>query len=102
MRKKGRGMQGCQCCQPGNLGEVLLEDIRELSHASSFISTEDLVASLIDHNPDQWSAANHYGRDLTPQRMGRLLAGQFGIKSTRNSASKRGYCTSVFQKEGVA
>jgi len=90
----------CQCCQPESLAKILLSDIQAVAPVASFIPTDELVASLIEHNPSQWSADNHYGRDLTPQRMGRLLSNEFGVRSTRNHKDKRGYCVSVFA--GVA
>jgi hypothetical protein len=86
----------CQCCQPASLASILLTDIQAVAPVGSFVPTDELVASLIEHNPSQWSEANHYGRDLTPQRMGRLLANELGIRSTRNHKDKRGYCVSVF------
>jgi hypothetical protein len=89
-------VSNCECCQPENLAGILLKDIRDLAPADSFVATDELVASLIANNPAQWSAGNHYGRDLTPQRMGRLLANHYGIRSTRNHKDKRGYCISVF------
>lgn len=87
----------CPCCQPENLASLLIEDIRAVAPDSSFVPTDELVAALIEHNPSQWSADNHYGRDLTAQRMGRLLANHHGIRSTRNHKDKRGYCLSVFK-----
>ena len=86
----------CQCCQPDSLAKILMEDIKAVAPTSSFVPTDELVTALIEHNPQQWSASNHYGRDLTPQRMGRLLANELGIRSTRNHKDKRGYCVSVF------
>ena len=90
-------MTTCRCCQPENLATVLLSDIRDVVGGESFVPTADLVPRLIEHNPAQWSASNHYGRDLTPQRMGRLLANELGIRSTRNHAKQRGYCVSVLE-----
>jgi hypothetical protein len=92
-------VSACTCCQPENLAAVLLEDIKAVAGADSFIPTDELLAAVIEHNPAQWSASNHYGRDLTAQRMGRLLANHHGIRSTRNHKDKRGYCISVFKEE---
>lgn len=88
----------CQCCQMPVLAQVLSEDIPAVLTADeSFIATPDLIERLIDHNPSQWSAANHFGRDLTAQRMGRILARELSVRSTRDHLQRRGYCTSIFK-----
>lgn len=87
----------CECCQSANLASILLRDIREVIGGESFVPTSELVPRLIEHNPEQWSEANHYGRNLTPQRMGRVLARELGITSTRDHTDRRGYCASIFR-----
>jgi hypothetical protein len=71
-----------------------------------FIQTTSLVAQLIRYNPDQWSSANYLGKDLTIQRLGRILNGAFGLSSMRNSDGLRGYHSTqlqtIWQQLGVA
>ena len=83
----------CPCCKPAEVTPVLLADISGVIRDSeSFVATPDLIARLIDFNPSQWSSVNHFGRDLTAQRMGRILS-RAGICSTKNHIGQRGYCT---------
>ena len=72
----------------------LAKDLFEIYHTEpEFSPTNHLVARLIRHNPDQWSSASYYGKDLTPQRFGRILSNAFGVNSLRWSdpARSRGY-----------
>jgi hypothetical protein len=111
--------------------ELILEDIeREKDHAEngdvqlsvnlqlakdlfeifkpdfSFIQTTSLVTQLIRFNPDQWSSLSYFGKDLTIQRLGRILNGAFGISSRRIGDGARGYhakqLQSIWQQLGVA
>lgn len=111
--------------------ELILEDIeREKDHAENgdvqlsvnlqlakdlfeifkpdfgFIQTTSLVTQLIRFNPDQWSSLSYYGKDLTIQRLGRILNGAFGISSRRIGDGARGYhamqLQSIWQQLGVA
>lgn len=88
----------CQCAQCHDAPTQLIADIRSVTNGQSWVATSELMQLLIAHNPGQWSAENHYGKDLTAQRMGRMLASKFGIYSTRNHAPNRGYCVSVFKE----
>ena len=63
-----------------------------------FIPTSSLVARLIKFNPDQWSSSSYYGKDLTAQRLGRILRGAFGVNSQRIGDSARGYHARQFNK----
>lgn len=63
-----------------------------------FIPTVQLVAKLIRHNPDQWSISSFYGKDLTPQRFGRILANAYGLNSMRIGDSARGYHSDQFKR----
>lgn len=72
----------------------LAKDLFEIYNTEpEFSPTQHLVARLIRHNPDQWSSASFYGKDLTPQRFGRILSNAFGVNSLRWSdpARSRGY-----------
>ena len=64
-----------------------------------FLPTTTLVSRLIRLNPDQWSSGSYYGKDLTAQRLGRILSNSFGINSVRSgdSARARGYNQKQFE-----
>jgi hypothetical protein len=62
-----------------------------------FRSTNHLVLDLIKLNPEQWSSKSYYGKDLTAQRLGRILATGFGVHSQRIGDSPRGYHSKVFE-----
>jgi len=58
----------------------------------AFVATSDLVRTLILEHPEMWGEDSPYGRALTPQRFGRMLATSYGVNSTRMSATgPRGY-----------
>lgn len=65
---------------------------------SLFTPTSNLVSKLIRINPEQWSSASKYGKDLTAQRLGRFLSNVFGVNSMRapDAARSRGYHRSQF------
>jgi len=76
---------------------VLLRDVHSTwADGEQFTPTATLVQSLITHSPMQWSAHSSFGRDLTPQRLGRMLSSNFGIHSTRNTKGERGYGVASF------
>ena len=62
-----------------------------------FIATSSLVIQLMVFNPDQWSSSSYYGKDLTAQRLGRILSGAFGVNSIRVGDSARGYHANQFK-----
>lgn len=71
---------------------VLLRDIHQVWPAGSvFIPTNELITKLIRHNPQMWGQSSNFGKDLTVQRLGRMLVQAFKIHSTRQGDSKRGY-----------
>jgi hypothetical protein len=63
-----------------------------------FIATTSLVLRLIKVNPEQWSVNSFYGKDLTAQRLGRLVNKAFGINSKRVGDSARGYHSKQFER----
>ncbi len=63
-----------------------------------FTATTGLVLLLIKTNPEQWSSSSYYGKDLTAQRLGRMLFSAFGIYSKRVGDSPRGYHSKQFEK----
>ncbi|MDQ3455542.1 MAG: DUF3631 domain-containing protein, partial [Actinomycetota bacterium] len=57
-----------------------------------FTPTSTLLASLIAVHPDDWGPAGPFGKALTAQRLGRMLAQSYAINSTRQaSTGPRGY-----------
>ena len=85
----------------------LAKDLFEIySPEFGFIQTTSLVTQLIRFNPDQWSSASYFGKDLTMQRLGRILNGAFGVSSIRIGDGARGYhakqLQSIWQQLGVA
>jgi len=76
----------------------LTKDLFEIYEPESeFIATNSVVSRLVKLNPDQWSSSSFYGKDLTPQRLGRILSGAFGVNSQRVGDSARGYHANQFK-----
>jgi hypothetical protein len=70
----------------------LLHDINEVwPSGEHFIPTTTLVSELILRNPQQWGPESPYGRALTFQRLGRMLAQGFKVNSSRQGDGPRGY-----------
>jgi hypothetical protein len=62
------------------------------------LKTELVVSLLIKENPNYWSSSNtQTGKDLTPQRLGRMLAANYDIQAARLTANTRGYSPGQFQ-----
>lgn len=71
---------------------ALLRDIYEVwTPTVDFIPTSRLVPDLIAHNPRMWGAESPYGKALTFQRLGRMLAQGFKVNSSRQGDGPRGY-----------
>lgn len=77
---------------------VLLRDVKSVwPQTLDFTETSVIVNRLTVTFPMQWGASSTYGRDLTPQRMGRMLSSGFKIYATKNENDKRGYYLATFQ-----
>ncbi|MGO2312562.1 MAG: DUF3631 domain-containing protein [Brachybacterium tyrofermentans] len=79
----------------------LLRDIHDLytQQGEEFMrTTEDILPLLISSHPERWSASSHFGKALTPQRMGRMLVKHFTIRSGKDTADKRGYHRGSFTR----
>lgn len=50
-----------------------------------FVSTEGLIDLLVKKHPETWSGESSYGKQLTAQRMGRMLVNSYNIHSDRRS-----------------
>ena len=72
---------------------ALLTHLHELwPHGDNFVPTSELVRDLILEHPDEWGDSSPYGRALTAQRFGRMLATSYGINSARlERTGPRGY-----------
>lgn len=59
----------------------------------SFVPTATLVSALIRHDPDTWGLGSPFGRELTAQRLGRMLARSHRVHTVRDTdaARTRGY-----------
>jgi hypothetical protein len=84
----------------------LLRDLHEVWQGDEhFTPTTALVSELILHNPAQWGPESPYGRALTVQRLGRMLAQGFKVHSSRQGDSPRGYyrqaLAPVWRKLGI-
>jgi hypothetical protein len=76
---------------------VMLTDLHAVwAEEEAFVSAGELVRRLISENPDYWDVSSAYGRSLTVQRMGRILA-QVKVRSSKNSKDQRGYQRAQFQ-----
>lgn len=80
----------------------LVRDLYEIyKDEAGFRSTTSLVLSLIRHNPEYWSSSSYYGKDLTAQRLGRILSTAFGENSHRVGDSPRGYHSKQFENSWI-
>lgn len=71
---------------------VLLRDLAAVWEPQEvFVPTTDLITRLIVHNPITWGEASTFGKALTVQRFGRMLASSWKIHSSRQGDSPRGY-----------
>lgn len=73
---------------------ALLRDVHAVwDEDAPFIATTELVKRLIVHNPQTWSAESYFGKDLTSQRLGRMLVKSFKVHSHRqpDGLRQRGY-----------
>jgi hypothetical protein len=79
---------------------VLVQDLQTLfGETYAFLATSYLVRELVRLNPEHWGSGNQQtGRDLTPQGFGRMLSTSYGITSTRQGDSPRGYLRAQFVK----
>ncbi|MCR6491709.1 DUF3631 domain-containing protein [Cellulomonas sp. P24] len=86
---------------------TLLRDIHELWPGDDdFTPTSWLVSELILHNPRTWGPDSAYGKALTFQRLGRMLAQGFKVNSSRQGDGPRGYyrqsLAPVWRRMGMA
>ena len=72
---------------------LLLKHLHECwPTGEAFLPTATLIASLAASYPQDWGMGSPFGRPLTSQRLGRMLATSYGINSTRlDRVGPRGY-----------
>ena len=72
---------------------TLLRDLAAVwPEGEHFVPTRTLVPDLIRHNPGMWGEGSTYGRELTVQRLGRMLARGYKVNSDRpGGEGPRGY-----------
>ena len=92
-------------------GMVLLADLWAIwpeGERGDMMSTAGLVALLIDRNPNYWGTLSGYGKQLTEQRLGRLLSQSAKVTSSRpgGGGNPRGFLRAqllpVWQRLGIA
>ena len=72
---------------------ALLAHINNLwPEGAAFVPTTDLLRWLADEHPDTWGDGSPFGKALTAQRLGRMLATSYKVNSTRlDRDGPRGY-----------
>lgn len=86
---------------------VLLRHVSEVwKDDETFIPTTDLIQRLIDSYPEMWGDESPYGKQLTYQRLGRMLVDSYDVRSDRpGGIGHRGYLKStlepVFRRFGL-
>lgn len=108
---------------PGVVSELAIRDVERIAHERDeglavqkphvtllhhihdvwirgevFVPTEDLIARLIARYPHNWGFSSGFGKDLTAQRMGRMLVRSYNIFSFRepDGERRRGYRIDAF------
>jgi hypothetical protein len=80
--------------------EQLLHDIAEVwPRGEVFLPTKRLLAKLAEKHSSRWGVGNERGGSLTPQRLGRMLAGKHDIRAEKGYGAGervRGYYLSSF------
>lgn len=76
----------------------LLRDIHQLFEVQGedFMPTREIVDRLIHDHPDRWSSMSTFGRDLTAQRLGRMLVKNFKVRAGKDEKDARGYHRGAF------
>jgi Protein of unknown function (DUF3631) len=77
---------------------VLLTHLyKEWPSDADFWPTLEMISVLVSQHPNVWGAEGPFRKQLTPQRLGRMLAKSYKINSTReNNNGPRGYHHSAF------
>ncbi|MCT2220616.1 DUF3631 domain-containing protein [Dietzia cinnamea] len=72
---------------------ILVEHLADVwPEGESFVPTSQLLDVLKREHPDEWGEFARFGRPLTSQAMGRMIAGKFGVHTCRpDTNGPRGY-----------
>ena len=72
---------------------MLLKHLHELwPTGQTFTPTAEMLASLVASHPAEWGVNSPFGKTLTAQRLGRMLASAYAVNSTRpDRDGPRGY-----------
>lgn len=69
---------------------ILLQHLAEVwPPGSHFVATTTLVESLVNEHPTMWGRESGFGKELTPQRLGRMLANAYKVNSVRQPDGER-------------
>lgn len=81
-------------------GVALLGHLYQLwPDEQTFAPTTTLLDLLTQRHPEMWGAESTFGKALTAQRLGRMLAGSYGIHSTRlDRTGPRGYTRAALER----
>jgi hypothetical protein len=74
-----------------DLHKVLRDENRQ-------VPSTEIVRQMIKLNPEAWSIVSAYGKELTHQRMGRILNRSFGLYSQRIGSNARGWHPNQFKQ----
>lgn len=73
---------------------VLLHHVHKVwKEGEAFVSTDELISRLITAYPVMWGDQSAFGKELTPQRLGRMLVSAYNVHSDRpgGAPNPRGY-----------
>lgn len=79
---------------------VLLKHLHELwPQGATFYPTSALIRDLVSGHPGLWGDGSTFGKSVTAQRLGRMLATSYGVNSTRvDRDGPRGYTRASFER----
>ncbi|MHC5557688.1 DUF3631 domain-containing protein [Kocuria sp. U4B] len=79
----------------------LIRDMHDIFEAEgdAFIGTQFLKTRLVQDHPERWGSASTFGKELTAQRLGQLLAKNFTIRAGKSPDNTyRGYSRRDFER----
>jgi hypothetical protein len=76
---------------------VLLKHLAEVwAEHETFVPTEELIRRLVRKHPEMWGDESPFGKQLTAQRLGRMLVTAYNVHAARpNTQGPRGYLRSA-------
>ena len=78
----------------------LIRDIHRIfeREQAEFLPTASIITGLVSEHPDKWGSGSTFGKDLTSQRLGRMLVKNFSIRSTKDNQDVRGILQDTFSQ----